>query len=169
MLRTLLIAYNQWSHTFWNPLQCTFDLLLCTCVDIVDLHINLYRPLSEHLVSMVLSYWRSSAEHEDLFSTFTRVTWKHCTVTLGIVVKCVYATTLPDLQGSALDLQWYHGNRMLRKGSISSTSFLCTFTPDRQMSTFSASFTEASVQRSQTLCSWKKNAIKVMAAHPHGI
>ena len=67
---------------------------------------------------MVLSYWRSSAELEDLVSTFTKVTWMHCTVTLGIVVKCVHATTLPDLQASALDLQWYHGNRMLRKESI---------------------------------------------------
>ena len=31
----------------------------------------------------------------------------HCTVTLGIVVKCVHATMVPDLQASALDLvQW---------------------------------------------------------------
>ena len=29
----------------------------------------------------------------------------HCTLTLGIVVKCVHATILPDLQASALDLQ----------------------------------------------------------------
>ena len=57
-----------------------------------------YRSLSEHLVSMVSSYcwaWRSSWEwHERI----------NCTVTLGIV-KCVRATTLPDLQASALDLQ----------------------------------------------------------------
>ena len=33
----------------------------------------LYRPLSEHLVSMVLSYWWSSVELDDLFSTFMRV------------------------------------------------------------------------------------------------
>ena len=103
---------------FLKPITVYFWLLLCICTDTVDLHINLYRPLSEHLVSMVLSYWRSSVELEDLFSTFMKVTWTHCTVTLGIVVKCFHAATLPDLQASALDLQWYHENRMLRKGSI---------------------------------------------------
>ena len=36
--------------------------------------IVVYRPLSERLVSMVSSYWRSSVELEDLFSTFMRVT-----------------------------------------------------------------------------------------------
>ena len=43
---------------------------------IVMLHfvIVVYRDLPERLVSMVSSYWRSSAELEDLFSTYTRVT-----------------------------------------------------------------------------------------------
>ena len=62
----------------------------CTC-EVYSVHAyTQYRPLSEHLVSMVLSYWRSSAELEDLLSTFMRV--MHCTVTLGIVVECVHAT-----------------------------------------------------------------------------
>ena len=65
---------------------------------------------------MVLSYWRSSAELEDLSIVSSQVTWTHWSVTLGIVVKCDHATTLPDLQASALDLQWYHGNRMLTIG-----------------------------------------------------
>ena len=41
---------------------------------IVMLHfvIVLHRDLSERLVSMVTSYWRSSVELEDLFSTFMR-------------------------------------------------------------------------------------------------
>ena len=43
----------------------------------------------------------------------------HCTVSLGIVVECVCATMLPDLQASALtSSNSYHGNPMLRKGSI---------------------------------------------------
>ena len=37
-----------------------------TCVRVMlPMHCT-YRPLSEHLVSMVLSYWRSSADLEDL-------------------------------------------------------------------------------------------------------
>ena len=68
-----------------------------------------YRPLiSEHLVFMVLSYWRSSAELEDLFT--------HCTVTLGIVVQCVHATTLPDLQASALTSSDTMETRCLERG-----------------------------------------------------
>jgi len=48
-------------------------LLYCHNVQLAAAAILSYRPLSERLVSMVLSYWRSSAELEDLFSTFMRV------------------------------------------------------------------------------------------------
>ena len=43
------------------------SLKINTFIDLMFL-CDYYRPLSEHLVSMVFSYWRSSAELEDLFS-----------------------------------------------------------------------------------------------------
>ena len=49
------------------------SLKINTFIDLMFL-CDYYRPLSEHLVSMVFSYWRSSAELEDLFSKFMKVT-----------------------------------------------------------------------------------------------
>ena len=58
-----------------------------------------------------------------------------CTVTLGIVVKCVRGTTLPDLQASALDLQYIIPWKpdAYRKGSIHVLKFnlYCFHSPDR--------------------------------------
>ena len=61
------------------------------------------RPLSEHLVSMVLSYWRSSAELEDLFSTFIKGDMITLYSNPRNCCKMCLCYMLPDLQALALD------------------------------------------------------------------
>ena len=72
--RTVLINANFWPFVQHpHPYCTTITSRSVPFLRVPGFPASHYRPLSEHLVSMVLSYWRSSAEIEDLSSKFTRI------------------------------------------------------------------------------------------------